>query len=71
LPEAAELRLPACPLPPPAVARRLLLLSPPAAASFPPAGGWRPLLGDWGTPVLTADNATWEHDAVQEPQVQI
>ena len=27
------------------------------------------MLGDWSKPVLTADNNTWEVDAVQEPQV--
>jgi|EP01047_Picozoa_sp_COSAG01_P032554 hypothetical protein len=36
--------------------------------SFPPpgAGGWRPPTHN---PVLVPDNATWEHTAVQEPQV--
>jgi hypothetical protein len=40
-----------------------------AAQNFPPATGWQPVLGDWSKPVLTADNSTWEHSAVQEPQV--
>lgn len=42
-----------------------------ASASFPvPAGKvWQPVLGDWSKPVLTADPTTWEHTAVQEPQV--
>ncbi len=36
---------------------------------FPPISGWQPVLGDnWSQPVFTA-NDTWEHDAVQEPQV--
>ena len=39
------------------------------AQRFPPAGGYKPVLGDWSKPVLTADNNTWEFDAVQEPQV--
>eukprot|EP01052_Picozoa_sp_SAG31_P020836 SAG31_NODE_1584_length_7827_cov_2.129788_4_plen_364_part_00 len=38
--------------------------------NFPPRGKvWKPVLGDWSAPVLTADNSTWEHNAVQEPQV--
>eukprot|EP00729_Bicosta_minor_P013454 gene13454-18396_t len=45
----------------------LILLS---GASFPPSGDvWKPVSGSWNTPVLQADNATWEHSAVQEPQV--
>lgn len=39
-------------------------------AAFPPTGAaWRPAKGSWDLPVLEADNATWEHSAVQEPQV--
>lgn len=42
----------------------LILLS---GASFPPSGDvWKPVSGSWNTPVLQADNATWEHSAVQE-----
>ena len=47
----------------------LLLLTAVASQAFPPATGWQPVLGDWAKPVLTADNNTWEHTAVQEPQV--
>ena len=53
----------------------LLLLSVPllpatAPPRFPPGGKvWKPVLGDWSKPVLTADPASWEADAVQEPQV--
>ena len=45
--------------------------------AFPPTtpgsggggGMWQPVLGSWNNPVLVADNTTWEHSAVQEPQV--
>ena len=50
----------------------LLLLLPLTthSAHFPPSGKvWKPVLGDWSKPVLTADAGTWESDAVQEPQV--
>ena len=40
-----------------------------ASASFPPTTGWKPVLGSWDMPVLTADNATWEATTVCEPQV--
>ena len=45
--------------------------SPPPPRPFPPtpAAAWAPVSGNWSVPVLTADNATWEHSAVQEPQV--
>ena len=39
------------------------------AAPFPPNMGYEPVLGNWSVPVLSPDNATWEHTAVQEPQV--
>eukprot|EP00040_Diaphanoeca_grandis_P008818 m.46529 g.46529 ORF g.46529 m.46529 type:complete len:347 (-) comp20271_c0_seq1:437-1477(-) len=37
---------------------------------FPPGGAvWEPALGSWNSPVLQADNTTWEASAVQEPQI--
>lgn len=36
---------------------------------FPPTTGWVPVLGNWSLPVLSPENGTWEHTAVQEPQV--
>ena len=48
----------------------LLLTAVASQAAFPPVSGWRPVLGDWAKPVLTADNSTWQHTAVQEPQVR-
>lgn len=38
--------------------------------NFPPGGAvWKPATGSWNTPVLTANASSWEHTAVQEPQV--
>ena len=49
---------------------QLLLFAPALAhAAFPPDKGWKPVSGAWITPALVADNTTWEHSAVQEPQV--
>jgi hypothetical protein len=45
-----------------------LLAAGPGSSTFPPSGaaGWRVSARN---PVLVPDNATWEHTAVQEPQV--
>ena len=42
-----------------------------ALAAFPPPGAdvWEPVTGSWNAPVLRADNSSWEHSAVQEPQI--
>ena len=38
--------------------------------AFPPAGAaWKPVTGSWDTPALSADPSSWEHSAVQEPQI--
>jgi hypothetical protein len=47
-----------------------VLLAVPVMGAFPPGGAvWKPVGGNWSVPVLTADPTTWEHSAVQEPQV--
>jgi len=46
------------------------MLSPIGSSSFPPGGAvWKSATGNWSTPVLVAESTTWEHSAVQEPQV--
>jgi mannan endo-1,4-beta-mannosidase len=48
----------------------LLVFGITVSGTFIPTGAvWKPALGSWNKPILTADNTTWEHTAVQEPQV--